>query len=366
VRGPLIKKVWILLLPLAAFLVLVPTYLKTSRERMAGPAHVRQLTFDDKTSDEVINEFAVASPDGKYFVLQHSEDPKLVTMPDGTKKMDFKETSNWDIYRYNVDGSGRLRLTDDPASEDQPTWSPDAKTIVFRKLNGKSFDLYLMDADGGNKRDLVIDPAHDEKTPAFSTDGKKVVFFSNRDGIKWNLYSIDVETHKVERLTHDKVEDKHPQYTPDGRVVFHSNRGGATHVTLQGGEEFDVMNLWALDPGTGEISALTTSQTATSAYGMRDNRHAWISPDGKYVAYHSNIIEADRNHPGIHRKRHRELCITTIDGSRRVYLTNGDHRNFKHPTWAADGKGLFFVFKEKSKPWNAGFMDVTEALERLQ
>ena len=361
----MIKKVWVLVIPLAAGLAIIPAYSRTRRDRIAGPAHVRQLSFDAQGSDEVINEFAVASPDGKYFVIQHSEDPKLVTQPDGSKKMDFKETSNWDIYRYNVDGSGRVRLTDDPASEDQPTWSPDATTIVYRKFNGKTFDLYLMDADGKDKRLLHSDPGHDAKTPAFSRDGKRVVFFSDRDGIKWNLYTIDIATRRVERLTHDEVEDKHPQFTPDGHVVFHSSRG-ATHVTLDGGEPFDIMNLWSLDPATGDLAELTSSSSVTSPDGMRDNRHAWISPDGKYVAFHSNVIEAVRKRPGIYRKRHRELCIATIDGSRRVFLTQGDHRNFKHPSWAADGKGLFFVFKEKGQAWNAGFMDVSEALERLR
>jgi Tol biopolymer transport system component len=364
VRGPVRKKLWVLLPPLVALIALIPWYSTSAHQQIAGPARVRQLTFDDKPSDEVINEFAVASPDGKYFVVQHSEDPKLVTLPDGSQVMDFKETSNWDIYRYNVDGTGRLQLTSDPASEDQPTWSPDGKTIVYRKLNGKSFDLYLMDADGKHKRELLIDPAHDEKTPAFSRDGKKVVFFSNRDGIKWNLYTIDVATRAVERLTHDEVEDKHPQFTPDGHVVFHSSRG-STHLMLEGGEPFDVMNLWSLDPATGALAELTSSDSVTSATGMRDNRHAWISPDGKYVAYHSNVMEAERKHAGIYRKKHRELCIATIDGSRRIYLTPGDHRNFKHPTWSADGKSLFFVFKEKGQAWNAGSMDVSDALKRL-
>lgn len=363
-RGPLHKKLWVVAPVLVVGVALFPAYSRNAREHMAGEVRVRQLTFDDKRPDQVINEFAVASPDGKYFVVQHSEDPKLVTRPDGSKTMDFKETSNWDIYRYNVDGSGRLQLTSDPTSEDQPTWSPDGKTIVYRRLNGKQFDLYLMDPDGGNKRELLIDPAHDEKTPAFSRDGKKVVFFSNRDGIQWNLYTIDVETREVERLTHDKVEDKHPQFTPDGLVVFHSTRDTA-EVTLEGGEKFELMNLWSLDPRTQKFVELTSLGSFASPYGRRDNRHAWISPDGKYVAYHSNIIEADRKHPGIYRKTHRELCIATIDGSRRVFLTGGDHRNFKHPTWSADGKGLFFVFKEKGHPWNAGFMDVSEALERL-
>lgn len=344
------------LLPLLA--LLLPKYASLSRESMPGPVQVQQLTFDDRGPEAVINEFAVASPDGKHFVIQHSEDPKLVTRPDGTHVMDFKESSNWDIYRFKVDGSERMQLTSEPASEDQPTWSPDGKTIVYRKLNGKSFDLYLMDADGGNKRELLIDPLHDEKTPAFSRDGKKVVFFSNRDGIQWNLYAIDVASREVERLTRDNVEDKHPQYTPDGHIVFHSTRK-ASKVLLDGGEEFHLMDLFTLDPRTHEISQLTHSQ------GVRDNRHAWISPDGQLVAYHSNVIVPDPKRKGIHRKGHRELCVTTLDGKHQINLTHHDPRQFKHPTWSADGKRLFFVFKQKGGAWNAGSLDVSEALKRL-
>src|SRR6185312_6212146 len=157
------QKLWLaILLPLAAVPFLAPSYRKIEMSVSKGPVQVRQLTFDTGSSEQVINEFAVASPDGKYFVIQHSEDPKPVKRPDGTPAIDFKESSNWDIYRYNVDGSSRLQLTNEQTSEDQPTWSPDSQTIVYRKLNGKSFDLYLMDADGRNKRELLIDPEHDE------------------------------------------------------------------------------------------------------------------------------------------------------------------------------------------------------------
>jgi Tol biopolymer transport system component len=359
------NKFWVLLLPCLSALLFLPAYSKTANERMAGPAKVQALTFDTQGPHSVINEFAVASPAGKSIVLQHSENPKLVTRPDGSQVIDFKETSNWDIFGLDLDDDERHPLTDDLASEDQPTWAPDGKTLVYRRLNGKSFDLYLMDADGSNKRDLLIDPLHDEKTPAFSRDGKRVVFFSDRDGIKWNLYSIDLATRAVVRLTHEDFEDKHPQYTPDGHVIFHSNRN-ARRVMLDGGEVFDLMNLWSLDPASGELRQLTTSDDMTRSDTVRDNRHAWVSPDGRFVAYHSNVIEPEPHRADVYRKKHRELCITTADGRRRVFLTQGDPRNFKHPSWAADGKGLFFVFKDKGSAWNAGFLDVSEALARLR
>src|SRR5689334_19022386 len=119
----------VLLLPSVALLLLYPSYSRTAHERMRGPAQVRPLTSDRQPSDKVINEFAVASPDGRHFVVQHSQDPKLVTRPDGSRVMDFKESSNWDIYRFDADGSDKLQLTDEEASEDQPTWSPDGKTL---------------------------------------------------------------------------------------------------------------------------------------------------------------------------------------------------------------------------------------------
>src|SRR4051794_34793736 len=115
----------LLVLPLLALLCFYPAYAKRSRELTGGTVEVRPLTFDTAGPSEVINEFAVASPDGRYFVVQRSTDPKRVKRPDGSEVIDFKESSNWDIYRYDVDGSAQRQLTSLPASEDQPTWSPD-------------------------------------------------------------------------------------------------------------------------------------------------------------------------------------------------------------------------------------------------
>ena len=78
------RKLAILIMPLAAALFLLPAYSGTARQHVSGPADVRQLTFESGGPSEVITEFAVASPDGRYFVTQRSEDPKPVTLPDGS------------------------------------------------------------------------------------------------------------------------------------------------------------------------------------------------------------------------------------------------------------------------------------------
>ena len=87
-----------------------------------------------------------------------------------------------------ADGSGPpVRLTNEKVGTDgDPVWSPDGQEIVFRRRmdNGTSkgnFDLWAMNPDGSNLRQLTNHPAHDQD-PAFSPDGTQIVFKSDRVG----------------------------------------------------------------------------------------------------------------------------------------------------------------------------------------
>src|SRR6185503_13314557 len=55
---------------------------------------------------------------------------------------------NDEIYVMNADGTGVVRLTNDPAIDQQPAWSPDGSRIAFVSNRGGKFDTYLMNADG--------------------------------------------------------------------------------------------------------------------------------------------------------------------------------------------------------------------------
>jgi len=318
------------------------------------------LTNDKVHQKSIVNEFPVASPDGRYLVFQRTDDIKIEEAKDGTRYYDFTDESNWDIWKMRADGTEWQRLTDAPTLEDQPIWSPDGSTIVYRYLNKGSFDIYLMAADGSNQRPLVDKPS-DEKAPAFSRDGRHVVFFSNMDGMEWNLYLIELSTRRLTRLTEEKCEDKHPQFSGDDRAIFfHSNRNGHKRF-VPGIGRSNMMGIFSLDLATRQITQLTVSRSD------EDNRHPFISPDGRFVVYHCNKYSPKKNgQPDAAKRTDRDIYLMTHDGRRALNLTQDDERQFKHPSWSADGKKIYCLVKDGETAWNICAIDVAETLARLE
>ena len=81
------------------------------------------------------------------------------------------------------------RLTDNPGSDDiDPAWSPDGRRLVWASGMPAAHDLFGMEADGTNKKRLVAGGA-DEIEPAWSPDAAQVAFASNRDG-RYRLWTV--------------------------------------------------------------------------------------------------------------------------------------------------------------------------------
>jgi Tol biopolymer transport system component len=94
---------------------------------------------------------------------------------------------NYDLYVVDVDGGGLRRLTDHPAYDMYPTWSPDGKSIAFESTRATragfeppahdlertaDFDVFVMPAGGGEARNVTRDPARLQKFPDWSPDGR--------------------------------------------------------------------------------------------------------------------------------------------------------------------------------------------------
>src|SRR5437667_6655635 len=140
--------------------------------------------------------------------------------PDGTKiAFSTNRDGNYEIYTMNADGSGPTRLTSNAADDASPTWSHDGTKIAFvRYLGGGNYEIYVLDADlchecTGTGPTNLSQSASADLEPAWSPDGTKIVFASNRDG-NYELYTINPDGTGVTRLTRNTVSDREPSWQP--------------------------------------------------------------------------------------------------------------------------------------------------------
>ena len=72
-----------------------------------------------------------------------------------------------------------------------PAWSPDGRKIAFTSERDGNSEVYVMNANGSGQRNLTRDPAYDAD-PTWSPDGRKIAFVSNRDG-SYQVYDMNAD-----------------------------------------------------------------------------------------------------------------------------------------------------------------------------
>jgi Tol biopolymer transport system component len=102
--------------------------------------------------------------------------------------------------------------------------------ILFSSKRDGDFDIYVMDADGGNVRQLTKNEAEganeaDDGSPSWSPDGERIAFLSTRDheGDGFDseeLYVMDGDGSGQSRLTKNATGEGEPSWSPDGKWVL--------------------------------------------------------------------------------------------------------------------------------------------------
>lgn len=150
----------------------------------ADGSNLRQLTDNDRWDEE-----PKWSPDGTRIAF-HAR-----TIIYDSEERRFRSLDDSEIYVVNVADGTVQQLTDDEYGDYAPVWSPDGTRIAFQSFRDRDYQIVVMDADGGNQVQLTDLPGLN-KSPAWSPDGTQIVF-SGSSG----LYLIDADGGNLRQLT---------------------------------------------------------------------------------------------------------------------------------------------------------------------
>ncbi|HEY9517707.1 MAG TPA: hypothetical protein VIQ98_00515 [Gemmatimonadales bacterium] len=183
------------------------------------------------------------SPDGSKIAFVRNVGPPFFT----------------EIFVMKTDGTGAVNITNVPDFAFTPDWSPDGSRIAY--TTDRDFDInftelaneiYVLNADGTLPRNITNHDTAEDGHPAWSPDGSRIAFHTNRNG-SFEIYVMNADGSNPVNLTNHAASDFNPAWSPDGsKIAFETNRDGNSEIYIMNAD------------GTGLVRV--TNHPATDAF----------------------------------------------------------------------------------------------------
>ncbi|MDE0636707.1 MAG: hypothetical protein OXI43_12790 [Candidatus Poribacteria bacterium] len=232
-------------------------------------------------------------------------------------------TGQSDIYIIDTNGKNLRNLTNHPAGDYCTTWAPDGRSFAFMSERDGNGEIYIKKFNVAQARRLTNHPELDYG-PAWSPDGNWIAFGSKRTG-GGHIYKIDINGKNLQKLT-DQGDNLSPAWSPDGQSIAFGSIGhgrfGIFVMDADGKHHRQIINLL---PGGG----LPYSP-------------AW-SPDGKQIACTVSfpnlaanvVIDDHHDHDGS------GIYIMDTDGQNARRISPLGTLSY-NPAWSPDGKWIAY------------------------
>jgi len=206
-------------------------------------------------------------------------------------------------------------LTRGQAIDRQPAFSPDGSRVVFSSNMTGNLDLSVASLDDGSIRRLTDDAA-DDFDPAFTADGKSILWSSKRETGHYEIWTANADGSGARRISNDGFDAENPTATPDGAWIVYDSYAP------------EKSGVWKVRSDGSSAERIATGSTILPE----------VSPDGRWVSY----VDGDG-----------ALAVVSIDGGTPQKVAPIPAQtlpsiNLGRSRWTHDGKGIIYLDHDDS------------------